>query len=83
MILSSATIFILRKKAAHLDDTGIYKMKLYPLQPLVFIIAYLFVAISIAADYRANNYAALIGLAVLAGSLGVYYIIKRLLPQQP
>jgi basic amino acid/polyamine antiporter, APA family len=82
MILSSATIFILRKKTQHLDGTGIYKMKGFPLQPLVFIIAYVFVAISIALDYERNHYAAAIGLAVLAGSMGLYFLIKKAMPQK-
>jgi basic amino acid/polyamine antiporter, APA family len=81
MILSSATIFILRKKTQHLDATGIYKMKGFPLQPLVFITAYVFVAVSIALDYQRNGYAAAIGLAVLAGSMGLYFLIKQLMPQ--
>lgn len=81
MILSSATIFILRKKTQHLDGTGIYKMKGFPLQPVVFIIAYVFVAISIALDYEKNDNAAAIGLAVLAGSMGLYFLIKKLMPQ--
>lgn len=81
MILSSATIFILRKKTQHLDGTGIYKMKGFPLQPLVFIIAYIFVAISIALDYKKNDDAAAIGMAVLAGSMGLYFVIKKLMPQ--
>lgn len=75
MILSAATIFILRKKTKHLDNTGIYKMKLYPLLPLLFIAAYTFVAISIAADYKNNNYAALTGLAVLAGFMIIYFVV--------
>ena len=78
MILSAATIFILRKKTKHLDDTGIYKMKLFPLLPLVFITAYVFVAISIAFDYKANNYAALTGLAVMAVFGGLYFLLTAL-----
>jgi basic amino acid/polyamine antiporter, APA family len=80
MILSSATIFILRRKTQHLDGTGIYKMKAYPLQPLVFIAAYIFVAISIAMEYKENKYAAAVGMAVLIGSMGLYFVIKRLMP---
>jgi basic amino acid/polyamine antiporter, APA family len=80
MILSSATIFILRKKTQHLDGTGIYKMKGFPLQPLIFIIAYIFVAISIALDEKNKN-AAPVGIAVLAGSVGLYFLIKKLMPQ--
>ena len=50
MATSAATIFILRRRTKHLDGTGIYKMRLYPLLPLVFISAYIFVGIIIAID---------------------------------
>jgi APA family basic amino acid/polyamine antiporter len=74
MILSAATIFILRKKTRHLDGTGIYKMKLYPLLPIIFILAYVFVAISIGMDYKNNKNAAVIGLSVLACFIALYFI---------
>jgi APA family basic amino acid/polyamine antiporter len=77
MILSAATIFILRRKTKHLDETGIYKMKLYPLLPLIFIAAYLFVAISIALDYKNNHHAALTGLAVLAIFTALYFLFHK------
>jgi len=76
MVLSAGTIFILRKKTKHLDGTGIYKMKLYPILPAIFIIAYLFVATSIALDYKANNYAALTGVTVLATFIALYFIVN-------
>ncbi len=78
MILSAATIFVLRPRTKHLDGTGIYKMKLYPLQPVVFILAYLFVGIAIAMDYKDNDYAALKGAAVLLVSLGLFFVIREL-----
>lgn len=78
MILSAATIFILRKKTKHLDDTGIYKMKLFPLLPLLFITAYVFVAISIALDYESNKHAALTGLAVMAVFTALYFLLAKL-----
>ena len=78
MILSAATIFILRKKTKHLDDTGIYKMKLFPLMPVIFIIAYIFVAISITLDYKNNHYAALTGLIVMAVFTGLYFLLAQL-----
>ncbi|MEP6947681.1 MAG: serine/threonine protein kinase, partial [Ginsengibacter sp.] len=57
----------------HLDGTGIFKMRLFPLQPIIFICAYLFVGISIAI----NNYkTALTGLSVLAAFLIIYFISK-------
>jgi APA family basic amino acid/polyamine antiporter len=77
MILSSATIFWFRKKTKHLDNTGIYKVKLFPLAPLVFIAAYVFVGISITMDYKQNNYAAAIGIAVLALFMIIYFVLHR------
>ena len=74
MVLSAASIFILRKRTAHLDDTGIYKMKLYPFMPIVFIAGYIFVAISIAVDdYRT----ALTGLGVLAVFIILYFTVYK------
>lgn len=81
MILSAATVFILRQKTKHLDGTGIYKMKLYPLLPIIFIAAYVFVAISIALDYTNNHHAALTGLAVLGVFTALYFLFNK--KQQP
>ena len=74
MVLSSGTIFWFRKKTKHLDDTGIYKMKLFPLMPVIFMAAYLFVGTSIAI---ADPTAALIGVGVLAVFMLIYFIVKR------
>jgi APA family basic amino acid/polyamine antiporter len=78
MILSAATIFILRKKTKHLNDTGIYKMKLFPILPMVFIAAYIYVAISIALDYKQNNNAALTGITVMAVFTSLYFLLQQL-----
>ncbi|MCG2614139.1 APC family permease [Terrimonas sp. NA20] len=72
MASSAATLFILRKRTKHLDDKGIYKMKLYPLLPLIFIAAYIFVGISIAVD---TPNLALIGTTVFASFLLLYFVI--------
>jgi APA family basic amino acid/polyamine antiporter len=74
MVLSSATIFWFRKKTKHLDDTGIYKMKLFPIMPLIFIAAYLFVGISIAI---ADPAAALTGTAVLGAFVLIYFLSHK------
>jgi APA family basic amino acid/polyamine antiporter len=74
MATSAATIFILRKRTKHLDGTGIYKMKFFPLLPLVFIAAYIFVGISIAVN---TPDLALIGTGVFAAFLIIYFIVKR------
>jgi basic amino acid/polyamine antiporter, APA family len=71
MILSAGTIFILRKKTVHLNNTGIYRMKLYPLLPVVFIVSYLFVALSLLVN---ETRLSLIGLAVLTGFIIIYFL---------
>ena len=71
MCTSAATIFMLRKKTKHLDGTGVYKMKLFPLQPLIFIAAYIFVCISIIFN---TPYIALTGACVLIGFMLLYFI---------
>jgi APA family basic amino acid/polyamine antiporter len=52
-------------------------VKLFPLAPLVFIAAYVFVGISITMDYKQNNYAAAIGIAVLALFMIIYFVLHR------
>jgi len=71
MCTSAATIFMLRKRTKHLDGTGIYKMKLFPLQPLIFIAAYVFVCMSIIFN---TPTIALTGAAVLAGFMIIYFL---------
>jgi APA family basic amino acid/polyamine antiporter len=73
MATSAATIFMLRKRTKHLDGTGIYKMKFFPLQPVVFILAYVFVCISI---ILASPDIALVGTGVLIGFTLLYFIIR-------
>ena len=70
---SAAAIFILRKKTAHLDKKDIYTIPLYPLLPLIFIAAYLFVAFSI---YTDDPGAALNGLYIFTGFIIIYFIIR-------
>jgi len=75
MVLSAGSIFILRKKTAHLNDTGIYSMKLYPLLPIIFIAAYSFVAVSLLIN---ETKLCMIGLAVMAAFIGIYFLVKAL-----
>jgi len=74
MALSAATIFILRRKTAQLDVKSIYTMKLYPLQPLLFISAYVFVMISI---FIAKPRTALVGLGVLTLFTIIYFVTHK------
>lgn len=73
MVLSAGSIFILRKKTAHLNNTGIYSMKWYPLQPLVFIAGYSFVGVALLIT---ETKLSLIGLAVLLGFIGIYFAVQ-------
>ena len=75
MATSAATIFIIRKRTRQLDGSGIYKMKLYPLMPLVFIAAYIFVGISIWVSTPALAWT---GLAVFAAFLLIYFIVTSI-----
>ena len=74
MVLSSATIFWFRKKTKHLDGTGIYKMKLFPVLPIIFMSAYLFVGTSIAIS---DPSAALTGAGVLVAFVLIYFLLRR------
>jgi APA family basic amino acid/polyamine antiporter len=74
MATSAATIFFLRKRTRDLDNTGIYKMRLFPLQPVVFIAAYVFVCASIVFN---TPYIALTGAAVLVGFTLIYFVIRN------
>lgn len=84
MVASSATIFVLRKRTKHLDETGIYKMKFYPILPLIFMGAYTFVGISISIQTPSI---ALIGLSVLSVFMVIYFVsqqfVKKTEPQLP
>lgn len=72
MATSAGAIFILRKKTRYLDNSGIYTMKLYPLMPLVFIAAYLFVAVSI---FFHTPWLAITALTVFAVVLALYFLV--------
>lgn len=73
MVFSASTIFFLRKKTAHLDKNSIYTMSLYPLLPLIFVAAYIYVSASIFHDAPE---AATNGLLIFIGFLAIYFIGK-------
>ncbi len=72
--MAAVAIFILRKKTKHLDGTGIYTIKWFPLIPVIFIAAYWFVTVNIFITFKENPYAALICLAAYAVGLIIYYL---------
>jgi basic amino acid/polyamine antiporter, APA family len=70
MVLSAATIFKLRKTTAHLNGTGIYQMKLFPLLPIIFMLTYGFVATVIFVD---KPYTGLLGIGILLAFIAIYF----------
>ncbi len=73
MATSAATIFILRKRAVGNDIKNSYRMKLYPLLPLIFIAAYLFVGTSIAIN---SPKAAWVSALVFAIFFVLYFLLR-------
>jgi basic amino acid/polyamine antiporter, APA family len=71
---AALSIFILRKKTAHLNGTGIYTIKWFPLVPIIFIIAYWFILVFI---FIKNPFAALICIGIFVLGLIIYLINKR------
>jgi APA family basic amino acid/polyamine antiporter len=69
---AAIAIFILRKRTAHLNGTGIYTIKWYPLVPIIFIAVYWFVTISI---FMANLKATLVCLSAFLVGLAIYYVM--------
>ncbi len=70
---SAATLFILRKKTAHLDKNTIYTLKWYPLVPVLFILFFVFVGVSI---YQDDPSAVMNGIYIFMGFIVVYYILR-------
>ena len=54
-------------------------MKWYPLQPLIFIAAYLFVAVSLLIN---ETKLSLIGLAVLSAFIILYFVLRQIKSKQ-
>jgi APA family basic amino acid/polyamine antiporter len=71
MAASAATVFKLRKQGVYPEGNEYYRMKLYPLLPLIFIAAYAFVAISIALD---TPWTALTALIVMGVFILIYFL---------
>lgn len=71
--MAALAIFILRKRTRELDGTGIYTIKWYPLVPLIFIVVYWFVTITI---FMENTNAKWVCLAAFVLGLMIYYAAK-------
>jgi len=80
MILSSATVFWFRKnRTEDAGDSEPYKMKWFPLPVLFFIVAYLFVGISIVIS---DPFAALTGIGLLCVFIFLYYLRRIILARR-
>jgi basic amino acid/polyamine antiporter, APA family len=76
MITASAAIFVLRYRAKKSGDPeGIYKIPGYPWMPIVFIILYSLVNISVMIS---NPGASLIGVVLFISGLPLYWGLKKL-----
>ena len=73
MATSAATIFILRKRAVGENIKNSYRMKLYPLLPLIFIAAYLFIGTSIAIN---TPKAAWVSALTFAVFFALYFVLR-------
>ena len=73
---SAATIFILRRRKTG-EEKDIYQMKLFPFVPLIFILAYVCVATSIALD---DPFSAGCGVLIFACCFGLYFLLRRRKP---
>ncbi len=71
--IAALSIFILRKKTKDMNTKDIYTIKWFPLVPLIFIVAYWFVTISIFITFREYPYSGVICLACYALGLIIYY----------
>jgi len=74
MVSSAAALFYLRRKTQHLNGTGIYQMKWFPVPTLFFIAAYLFVSGSIVLN---TPMMALIGTLVFVVFLILFFIVQK------
>ncbi|OQP50895.1 serine/threonine protein kinase [Niastella yeongjuensis] len=73
MATSAATIFILRKRGMGGDEKNSYRMRLYPLLPLIFIAAYLFIGTSIAIN---TPKAAWVSALTFAVFFALYFVLR-------
>jgi len=74
LAFAAITIFILRKKMKDVSYTG-YRIRLFPLVPIVFIVVLLFVCTNI---FISNTTEALAGLVIFLGAFPLYLLLKRI-----
>lgn len=73
LIFAGATIFILRKRKEG-EANEVFKIKLFPYVPILYMLVLLVVCIS---DFANDYFSVLISLAVMAAGYPLYYVLKR------
>jgi len=74
MSTSAACLFILRRRKIGEERGDVYRMRLFPLMPLIFIFAYISIATSIVFD---DPLTAGYGVLIFALFFGLYFVIRR------
>lgn len=74
MSTSAACLFILRRRKIGEERGNVYRMRLFPLMPLIFIFAYISVATSIVMD---DPLTAGYGVLIFALFFALYFVIRR------
>lgn len=72
--LTSSTIFIFRKRNAHLSNESIFKVPGYPLVPILFIITAVLLVINSMTQNPMNG---LIGLCIIAAGVPTYWLMNK------
>jgi APA family basic amino acid/polyamine antiporter len=73
MSTSAATIFILRRRKVGEGGEPGYRMKFFPLMPVIFILAYMLVAVSIIIDDPSS---ARYGALIFGCFFVLYFVVK-------
>lgn len=76
LIAAACCIFILRKKKHAEGKSEIYRMKGYPYLPILFVVIYLGVILSV---FITNPWSALWGFVLFIAGLPLYYLIQKLI----
>jgi basic amino acid/polyamine antiporter, APA family len=72
LVFAAVTIFILRKKMKDAEYTG-YRMKLFPLLPVLFIVVLLWVCLSV---FTSDIKAALIGIGIFFAGYPLFLLLR-------
>jgi APA family basic amino acid/polyamine antiporter len=77
MALAAASVFVLRQRAKSSGEPKeIYKMAAYPLMPVVFIVVYLAINVSVWVNSMST---ALVGLAMVISGAPLFFILRAMI----